>query len=64
MRCDCLAQNASDFKPVTSNVLDAQYPRVDSNSQVEIRFKAPDASKARVNFWRKPRRPSSLRSAR
>ena len=41
--CFCVAQDASDFKPASSNVLDAQYPRVDSNSRVEIRFKAPDA---------------------
>jgi enterochelin esterase family protein len=51
----CLAQNAGDFKPATSNVLDAQYPRVDGNSRVEIRFKAPDAGKVRVNFWSGPK---------
>jgi enterochelin esterase family protein len=49
------AQDASDFKPATSNVLDAQYPRVDSKSRVEIRFKAPDAAKVRVNFWSGPK---------
>ena len=47
----CFAQGASDFKPASSNVLDAQYPQVDSNSRVRIRFKAPDATKVRVNFW-------------
>jgi enterochelin esterase family protein len=51
----CLAQGSGDFKPATSNVLDAQYPRVDSNSRVEIRFKAPDANKVRVNFWSGPK---------
>ena len=50
-----LAQNASDFKPASSNVINAQYPRVDSKSRVEIRFKAPDASKVRVNFWSGPK---------
>ena len=50
-----LAQDAADFKPATSNVLDAQYPRVDGNSRVEIRFKAPEASKVRVNFWSGPK---------
>lgn len=50
-----LAQSAGDFKPATSNVLDAQYPRVDGNSRVEIRIKAPDASKVRVNFWSGPK---------
>src|SRR6266567_106428 len=51
----CLAQDSDDFKPATSNVLDAQYPRVDSSSRVQIRFKAPDASKVRVNFWSGPK---------
>jgi len=50
-----LAQDTADFRPATSNVLDAQYPRVDSNSRVEIRFKAPDAAKVRVNFWSGPK---------
>jgi len=45
------AQGSSDFKPASSNVLDAQYPQVDSNSRVQIRIKAPDATKVRVNFW-------------
>ena len=45
------AQDSAEYKPASSNVLDAQYPRVDSNSRVLIRFKAPDASKVRVNFW-------------
>jgi enterochelin esterase family protein len=49
------AQESSDFKPSSSNVLDAQYPKVDSNSRVLIRFKAPDASKVRVNFWSGPK---------
>jgi enterochelin esterase-like enzyme len=47
----CLAQDQGGFKPATSNVLDAQYPKVDSNSRVLIRFKAPDATKVRINFW-------------
>jgi enterochelin esterase-like enzyme len=51
----CFAQDSSDFKPATSNVLDAQYPRVDSNSRVQVRFKAPDASNVRVNFWSGPK---------
>jgi len=51
----CLAQASGDFKAATSNVLDAKYPRVDSNSRVEIRFKAPDATKMRVNFWSGPK---------
>ncbi len=51
----CFAQDSDDFKPATSNALNAQYPRVDSNSRVQIRFKAPDASKVRVNFWSGPK---------
>ncbi|MFZ1012796.1 MAG: esterase, partial [Terracidiphilus sp.] len=51
----CFAQESGDFKPATSNVLDAQYPKVDSKSRVQIRFKAPDASKVRINFWSDPK---------
>lgn len=51
----CLAQDSGDFRPAASNVLDAQYPRVDSNSRVQIRFKAPEATKVRVNFWSGPK---------
>ena len=47
----CLAQDSGDFKPASSNALDAQYPRVDSNSRAQIRLKAPDAAKVSVNFW-------------
>ncbi len=49
------AQDSADFRPTVSQVLDAQYPRVDSNSRVQIRFKAPDATKVRVNFWSGPK---------
>ena len=51
----CYAQTADGFHPASSNVLDAQYPRVDGNSRVEIRFKAPDASKVKLNFWSGPK---------
>jgi len=47
----CLAQGSGDFKPASSNVLDAPFPQVDSSSRVQIRFKATDATKVRVNFW-------------
>lgn len=49
------AQNPGDMKPATSDVLDAQFPKVDGSSRVQIRFKAPDASKVRVNFWSGPK---------
>ncbi len=51
----CLAQDQGDFKPATSNVLDAQFPKVDGNSRVQIRFKAPDATKVKLNFWSGPK---------
>ena len=51
----CFAQEQGDFKPATSNVLDAQYPKVDNNSRVQIRFKAPDAAKVKLNFWSGPK---------
>jgi len=51
----CYAQEQGDFKPASTNVLDAQYPRVDSASRVQIRIKAPDATKVKVNFWSNPK---------
>lgn len=51
----CMAQSSGDFKPATTNVMNAQYPQVDGNSRVLIRFKAPDAGKVRVNFWSGPK---------
>ena len=51
----CYGQEQGDFKPATSNVLDAQFPKVDSNSRVQIRFKAPDANKVKLNFWSGPK---------
>lgn len=51
----CFGQGQSDFKPASSNVLDAQYPRVDSQSRVQVRFKAPDATHVKLNFWSGPK---------
>ena len=51
----CSAQESSDFRPASTNVWGAQYPRVDSQGRVEIRIKAPDATKVRVNFWSGPK---------
>lgn len=51
----CFGQEQGDFKPATSNVLDAQYPKVDSQSRVQIRFKAPDAAHVKLNFWSGPK---------
>jgi len=49
------AQDASDFQPATTNVWGAQYPRVDGKGRVQLRVKAPDAAKVRVNFWSNPK---------
>jgi enterochelin esterase family protein len=49
------AQETADFHPASTNVWDAQYPRVDSQGRVEIRLKAPDAAKVRLNFWSGPK---------
>ena len=51
----CSAQEPSDFRPAATNVWGAEYPRVDSAGRVEIRIKAPDATKVRVNFWSGPK---------
>ena len=51
----CYAQNPADLQPAPSNVLDAQFPKVDSKSRVQVRFKAPDANKVRLNFWSGPK---------
>jgi enterochelin esterase family protein len=53
--CLCLADESSDYKPASTNVLDAQYPRVNSEGRAEFRLKAPDASKVRLNFWSGPK---------
>ena len=51
----CSAQEPGDFKPAKTNVWGAEYPRVDGTGKVEIRIKAPDATKVRVNFWSGPK---------
>jgi len=51
----CSAQDSSDFRPAETNVWGAEYPRVDGAGRVEIRIKAPDATKVRVSFWSGPK---------
>lgn len=51
----CWAQEASGYQPASTNVWDVQYPRVDSAGRVEIRVKAPDATKVKLNFWSGPK---------
>ena len=49
------AEEPARSEPATTNVRGAAYPRVDSASHVELRVKAPDATKVRVNFWSGPK---------
>jgi enterochelin esterase family protein len=51
----CCAQESGDFQPAVTNVWDAQYPRIDGAGRVELRVKAPDATKVRANFWSGPK---------
>ena len=51
----CSAQEPGDFKPATTNVWGAEYPRVDGAGRVEVRLKAPEATKVRLNFWSGPK---------
>src|SRR6185369_12193506 len=51
----CLAQESGDFQPASTNVWGAEYPRVDSSGRVQLRVKAPDATKVRLNFWSGPK---------
>jgi enterochelin esterase-like enzyme len=49
------AQEPGDFRPSTTNVWGAEYPRVDNAGRVEIRVKAPEATKVKLNFWSGPK---------
>lgn len=51
----CVAADSDEFTPATTNVWDAQYPRVDARGRVQLRVKAPDAAKVKINFWSGPK---------
>jgi enterochelin esterase-like enzyme len=51
----CHAQEGQSFRPAESNVWGAEYPRVDAAGRVQLRIKAPEASKVRLNFWSGPK---------
>src|SRR5579864_4093006 len=51
----CYAQEAGGFRPSETNVWGAEYPRVDSAGRAQIRVKAPDATKVKVNFRSGPK---------
>jgi enterochelin esterase-like enzyme len=46
--CMCRAQTPDDSQPATSNVMNAQYPRVHSDLRVTFRVTAPGAQKVQV----------------
>lgn len=51
----CTAQAGGEFQPSSTNVWGAEYPRVDGSGRVQVRVKAPDATKVRLNFWSGPK---------
>jgi len=51
----CWAQESGGFQPSATNVWGAEYPRVDNAGRVELRVKAPDATKVKLNFWSGPK---------
>src|SRR5262245_55415830 len=51
----CWAQASEDFRPATTNVWGAEYPRVDGMGRVQIRVKAPEATHVKLNFWSGPK---------
>ena len=50
-----VAQDASQFQPAETNVWGAEYPRIDPAGRVQIRIKAPEANKVKLNFWSGPK---------
>jgi enterochelin esterase-like enzyme len=55
MAAVAMGAQPDDFQPATTNVWDAQYPRVDGGGRVQLRVKAPDAKLVKVNFWSGPK---------
>ena len=51
----CFAQELGGYQPSETNVWGAEYPRVGSDGRVQIRVKAPDATKVKLNFWSGPK---------
>jgi enterochelin esterase-like enzyme len=48
-------QESSNFRAAETNVWGAEYPRVDDSGRVQLRVKAPDANKVKLNFWSWPK---------
>ena len=51
----CLAQAPENFRPASTNVWGAQYPRIDDAGRVQVRIKAPEATAVKLNFWNGPK---------
>jgi enterochelin esterase family protein len=51
----CCAQESGGFQPASTNVWGAEYPQVNSAGRVQIRVKAAEAKKVRLNFWSGPK---------
>ena len=51
----CVAQDSGGFRPATTNVWGAAYPRVDGALRAQFRVKAPNATKVTLNFWSSPK---------
>lgn len=47
----CLAQPAEDSQPASTNVMGAEYPRIDSENRVTFQLKAPDAKTVQVHIY-------------
>jgi enterochelin esterase family protein len=50
-----VAEDANPFQPAETNVWGAEYPRIDAAGRVQIRIKAPEANKVKLNFWSGPK---------
>jgi enterochelin esterase family protein len=53
----CRAQSADTFQPAATNVPGAEYPKIDADSRIEFRVKAPDAKTVEVNVGAVPNFP-------
>lgn len=51
----CQAQQSTDFAPASTNVMGAEYPRVDKQGRVHVRITAPAANSVKLNFWSGPK---------
>ena len=50
----CWGQSPDAFQPASTNVPNAEFPRIDADSRIEFRIKAPDAQKVQVQVGTVP----------